>query len=292
MVTNMNKQILSVNLKKAFYAIIYGICAGIGINCFLTPNKLYIGGITGLSQLLSGITMNLFGKAVPTWAWILIFNIPLAIAAYIYLGKKFTVFSFVSIGASSLAISLIPVSALTKDPILAAVFGGLIIGFGTGLCFRAGFSTGGVDFIIFFIRKRNGQTVGHISLIMNGCIALAVGLIYGLEPALYSLIAIFINNKLLNTFYIQQNKVTISIFTKEREKVTEVLRKKSIHGVSYFENVYGGYTDSPISLVMSVISQYDLFLLRDAISEADPDAFINIQSTTEVIGRFNNEIIK
>ena len=127
---------------------------------------------------------------------------------------------------------------------------------------------------------------------MNGCIALAVGLIYGLEPALYSLIAIFINNKLLNTFYIQQNKVTISIFTKERKKVTEVLRKKSIHGVSYFENVYGGYTDSPISLVMSVISQYDLFLLRDAISEADPDAFINIQSTTEVIGRFNNEIIK
>ena len=149
MVTNMNKQILSVNLKKAFYAIIYGICAGIGINCFLTPNKLYTGGITGLSQLLSGITMNLFGKAVPTWAWILIFNIPLAIAAYIYLGKKFTVFSFVSIGASSLAISLIPVSALTKDPILAAVFGGLIIGFGTGLCVRAGFSTGGVVFIIF-----------------------------------------------------------------------------------------------------------------------------------------------
>ena len=108
---------------------------------------------------------------------------------------------------------------------------------------------------------------------MNGCIALAVGLIYGLEPALYSLIAIFVNNKLLNTFYIQQNKVTISIFT-------------------YFENVYGGYTDSPISLVISVISQYDLFLLRDAITEADPEAFINIQSTTEVIGKFKNEIIK
>lgn len=91
---------------------------------FITPNKLYTGGITGLSQLLSGITMNLFGKAVPTMGVVLIFNIPLAIAAYIYLGKKFTVFSFVSIGASSLAISLIPVSALTKDPILAAVFGG------------------------------------------------------------------------------------------------------------------------------------------------------------------------
>ena len=268
------------------------MCAGIGINFFLTPNKLYTGGITGLSQLLSGITMNLFGKAVPTWAWILIFNLPLAIAAFIYLGKKFTAFSFVSIGASSLAISLTPEIALTSEPILAAIFGGLIIGFGTGLCFRAGFSTGGVDFIIFFIRKKNGQTVGHISLILNGCIALAVGLIYGLEPALYSLIAIFVNNKLLNTFYIQQNKVTISIFTREREKVTEVLRRKSIHGVSYFENVYGGYTDSPISLVISVISQYDLFLLRDAITEADPEAFINIQSTTEVIGKFKNEIIK
>ena len=273
-------------LKKSLCAVIYGICSGIGINFFLSPCGLYTGGITGLSQLLSNLTEKLLKTNVPTWAWMLIFNIPLVIAGFIFLGKRFTVFSFISIIASSVAIKFIPLLNITQDPILCAVFGGIIIGFGTGLCFRCGFSTGGVDFIIFFIQKKKGRTVGELSMILNGCIAVAVGLIYGTEPALYSIIAIFVNNKLLNAFYIQQYNVTVSIFTQKRDEVLEALNKISIHGASYMENVYGGYTDTPICLVVSVITKYELLLLKDAISAVDKQAFINVQPTSEIIGFF------
>lgn len=273
-------------LKKTFFALIYGICSGIGINLFLTPSGLYTGGITGLSQLLSNAAEKLLKFSVPIWAWMLIFNIPLIIAGFIYLGRRFTVFSFISILSSSIAIKFIPVLNITDDPILCAVFGGIIIGFGTGLCFRCGFSTGGVDFIIFFIQKKKGRTVGELSMILNGCIAVAVGFIYGVEPALYSIIAIFINNKLLNAFYIQQYNVTVSIFTQKRDAVLETLNKISIHGASYMDNVYGGYTDTPICLVISVITRYELLLLKDTISKVDKHAFINVQPTSEVIGFF------
>lgn len=273
-------------VKKTFFALIYGICSGIGINFFLSPSGLYTGGITGLSQLLSSVTEKLLKINVPTWGWMLIFNIPLVIAGFIFLGKRFTLFSFISIISSSIAIKFIPVLNITADPILCAVFGGIIIGFGTGLCFRCGFSTGGVDFIIFFIQKKKGRTVGELSMILNGCIAIAVGVIYGIEPALYSIVAIFINNKLLNAFYIQQYNVTVSIFTQKKDAVLEALNKISIHGASYMENVYGGYTDAPISLVVSVITRYELLLLKDAIAAVDKQAFINVQPTSEVIGFF------
>ncbi len=287
----MKQKSIADTLKKTFFAIVYGICSGIGINFFLAPGGLYTGGITGLSQLLANTTEKLLKISIPTWTWMLIFNIPLAIAGFIFLGKRFTVFSFISIIASSLAIKLIPVLNITDDLILCAVFGGIIIGFGTGLCFRCGFSTGGVDFIIFFIQKKKGRTVGELSMILNGCIAAAVGLIYGIEPALYSIIAIFINNKLLNAFYIQQYNVTVSIFTQKKDEVLEALNKISIHGASYMENVYGGYTDTPISLVVSVITKYELLLLKDAISAVDKQAFINVQPTSEIIGFFKKNPI-
>ena len=174
-------------------------------------------------------------------------------------------------------------------PLLCAVFGGVIGGCGMGLCFRAGLSTGGTDFIIFYIRKRTGKTVGGIGLVLNGIIIAAAGLCFGIELALYSLVAIYAESKTMNSFYAQQHRITVTVITSEGERVTAALRERGIHSFYYLSCARGGYTGTPQTIAVSVVTRYDLLILRGVIREADESAFVYVVPTSEVYGRFASE---
>lgn len=276
-------------IYAVFAALVYGLGSAISVGSLLSPAGLYTGGVTGLAQLLSALSGRLLPDGIPIYFLILAINIPLAVFAYFSLGKRFTLLSFLALGMSAMFLQLLPPLNITSDPLLCAVFGGVIGGCGMGLCFRAGLSTGGTDFIIFYIRKRTGKTVGGIGLVLNGIIIAAAGLCFGIELALYSLVAIYAESKTMNSFYAQQHRITVTVITSEGERVTAALRERGIHSFYYLGCARGGYTGTPQTIAVSVVTRYDLLILRGVIREADESAFVYVVPTSEVYGRFASE---
>lgn len=159
-----------------FAALVYGLGSAISVGSLLSPAELYTGGVTGLAQLLSALSGRLLPHGIPIYFLILAINIPLAVFAYFSLGKRFTLLSFLALGTSAMFLQLLPPLNITSDPLLCAVFGGVIGGCGMGLCFRAGFSTGGTDFIILYQKedRQNGRRNRTRSERNNNCGSRAV----------------------------------------------------------------------------------------------------------------------
>lgn len=155
-----------------------------------------------------------------------------------------------------------------------------------GLCLRAGFCTGGTDIIVLVLQKSTGQTVGQIGLVVNGLIVAAAGFLFGWEMALYSLVSIYVSTVMLDRFYLQQYKVTAMIVTAKGEEMTAALLAGNIRGLTVLPQALGGYSRQQRCVIWTVISQYELFFVRHIIQSTDPQAFVNIQPTSEVLGRF------
>ncbi len=275
---------------KIFYRIIatigYGLLAGIGVNSFLTPAKVYSGGVTGLSQLLSSAGTDFLGINIKISTWVLLINLPLIFLSWKKLGKKFTFYSLLAVLSSSFFIRVIPSYQITDNILLASIFGGILTGAGVGVCFRLGFSTGGTDIIVLVIQKMTGKSVGQLGLILNGIILSMAGIMYGWEMALYSLISIFATTKVIDLFYIQQYKLTVNIFTKKEKEVVQGLLENNLRGVTVHTNLRGGYTNEELSSIVTVISKQELFFIKKIVLDIDPDAFVNVQPTVEVVGKF------
>ena len=201
-------------------------------------------------------------------------------------------YSFLSIISLSFFIGIISPAIVTNNQLLNSIFGGVLMGAGIGVCFRAGFSTGGTDIIVLVVQKVTGKSVGQLGFLVNGAILLVAGLVYGWELALYSLISIYITTKVIDLFYIQQFKLTVTIYTKKEKEIVESLLKGRTRGVTVGRNLYGGYTNEPLSSVVTVISKHELLIVKKNVMDIDPDAFVNVQPTVEVVGKFyDNSLI-
>lgn len=276
--------------RKILYRIVailfYGFLAGIGINTFLTPAHVYSGGVTGLSQLLSSMGNSFLNVNIGISTWVLLINLPLIYLSWRKLGKKFTLYTLLAVVSSSFFIRWLPVNSITNNPLLASIFGGVLTGAGVGICFRLGFSTGGTDIIVLVVQKLTGKSVGQLGLILNGIIVSIAGITYGWELALYSLVSIFASTKIIDLLYIQQYKLTVTIFTRKEKEVVQSLIKNSVRGVTVNPDLHGGYTNEGLTSVVTVISKHELFFVKKNILDIDPDAFVNVQPTIEVIGKF------
>lgn len=272
--------------------ILFGALAGIGVNFFLTPAHIYSAGVTGISQLLSSIGSDFFNINIDISTWVLIINLPLAYLSFKKLGRKFTLYSFLSIISLSFFIGIMSPKVVTHNQLLNSIFGGVLMGAGVGMCFRAGFSTGGTDIIVLVVQKMTGKSVGQLGFLVNGAILLVAGLVYGWELALYSLVSIYVTTKVIDLFYIQQFKLTVTIYTKKEKEIVESLLKGRTRGVTVNRNLYGGYTNEPLSSVITVISKHELLLVKKNVMDIDPEAFVNVQPTVEVVGKFyDNSLI-
>lgn len=277
---------MSKSFLKISAAVAYGLLAGAGLNLFLTPAGIYSSGVNGAAQLLAAASTQLFGTSVTVAAWILLLNLPLLVLSWLKLGRSFTFYTLLAVIGSSFFLQLFPQQSITSNLLLAAVFGGLLTGAGVGLCLRAGFCTGGTDIIVLVLQKSTGQTVGQIGLVVNGLIVAAAGFLFGWEMALYSLVSIYVSTVMLDRFYLQQYKITAMIVTAKGEEMTAALLAGNIRGLTVLPQALGGYSRQQRCVIWTVISQYELFFVRHIIQRTDPQSFVNIQPTSEVLGRF------
>jgi len=250
-----------------------------GFNFLLIPHRLLSGGVSGVSMLLS--------YATGLDAGILYFalNLPILIWGWFALGHAFIIWSVYSVAVTSFLLRFTPVHALAADPILAAVFGGVAVGIGSGLALRYGGSTGGIDIVATILTRRREVPIGMLLIIMNVSIVLLQAFwSEDWEGAMYSMLSMYVSGKLIDTIHIRQLKVTAFIISRDPVRMLEKLRRLP-RGVSVIP-IRGGYTGEDKLMLMTVTTRYELSALRAMIRETDPKAFVTIVETVSVMGDF------
>lgn len=263
-------------------AVIFGaVLIAAGFNLFLIPHKLLSGGVSGLSMLTGYFT----NFSISTMY--LVYNIPLLIAGLFLLGKRFIGLSILSVVATTWFIALIPVPAkmLAQDALLASVFGGVLVGLGAGISFRAGGSSGGFDILGSIVTKYRDFPVGSVLVVLNTLVVLAMGYLNGeWDLALASMVSIYLSGKVVDYIHISHVKVTLFIITNQTDAMLEKLLGLP-RGVTLIKTE-GAFSHKEKDMLMTVTTKYELAELREIIKATDPTAFVNIVETVGVMGSF------
>lgn len=272
-------------IMKATTALFYGILVSIAMNFFWEPGHIYSSGITGLAQLIETLTKN--GPVqLSTALMLFVLNIPLFVLGWRQIGHRFTLFTILAVFCSSVMIKAINPVPLTKDPIICAIFGATINGFGTGLALKNGISTGGLDILGLTIRKHTGKSIGTINLIFNFFIILAAGAVFGWPYAFYSALSIFINARVMDMVYTKQQKMQVMIVTTKPKSVIDCIQNRMRRGITIVHGAEGAYKHDEKTILFTVISRYEQPELRRAMIESDPAAFVSIADNVHIMGRF------
>ena len=272
--------------EKFSASLFYGLMSAIAVNFFFEPGHVYSSGVTGLSQVVSAISGRYLGFTIPVAVAFYAINLPLLILAWYKIGHKFTVFTFITVTMSSLFIQLIPQVTLTTDPLINAIFGGLVMGTGIGYGLKSRISSGGTDVISLTIRKMTGRSVGSISLLVNGIIMLFAGLLFGWQYALYSMVTIFVSSRVTDALFTRQKKMQALIVTSRPERVIQMIHKKLHRGVTCINDAEGTYRHEKKAVLLAIITREEYSDFKHFMAKADPSAFVSIAEDVHVMGRF------
>lgn len=272
--------------EKISASIVYGFLSAVAVNFFFQPGHVYSSGATGLAQILTALSSRFLGFTIPVSATFYAINIPLMILAWYQIGHKFTIFTFITVSMSSLFIQIVPEVTLTNDPIINALFGGVVMGTGIGFALRNNISSGGTDIVSLTIRKRTGRNVGNISFIVNGSIMLLAGVIFGWKYALYSMITIFVSSRVTDAVFTKQKKMQAMIITSHPERVIEKIHKKLHRGATIINDAEGTYNHQHKAILITVITRAEYNEFKHIMKKVDPTAFVSISENVHILGRF------
>lgn len=251
--------------------------AAIGLQLFLLPNHLLDGGVTGISILsayLSGIPFGVF---------LLVLNIPFVFLGYRKFGKDFALCS--SIGIATLAtLTFIHLPhGFTDVPILAAIFGGVFVGVGSGLVIRYGGIIDGADTVAILIDRVTVFSVGEAIMVINGLIITAAGFVFGWENALYSLIAYFVAHKAIDVTVDGLNESrSVWVVSMKIREIGRVINQVIEEPVTYLKEA-NEKDPEPHGILLAVITRFEEQKIKAAIQTVDRKAFVVISSAHETV---------
>jgi len=273
-------------VTKASTAFIYAILVSVAMNFFWTPGHIYSSGITGLAQLINSLLGKFSPIQLSTALLLFLLNVPMFIIAWRQIGHRFTVFTFLAVALSSIMIKVVAPEGLTHDPIICAIFGGAVNGFGTGTALKNGISTGGLDIIGIVLRRKTGHSIGTINMAFNSIIVIAAGFIYGWPYAFYSALGLLVNGRVIDMTYTRQQKMQVMIITSRPKTVIDSVQNRIRRGVTIVHNAEGAYRHDDKTILFTVITRYEMSELTAAMSESDPHAFVSISDTVKILGHF------
>ncbi|PZD97855.1 hypothetical protein DNH61_00930 [Paenibacillus sambharensis] len=251
----------------------------LSFNLFLLPNGIASGGVSGISILVER-TLNV-PPAYTQWA----LNIPLFIAGLLLLGRRFAL-------KSLLGTVMLPLFVLltahwtppTGNPLLASLYGGIGVGLGLGLVFRGRGSTGGLDTAVQIVHRYTGIKLGLALAFIDGMVIIAAGIVISQENALYALIGLFVTSKTIDVVQTGMKVSKVAFIISEK---TEEIAKAILHdldrGLTKLD-AHGGFTGASRTVLMVVVGQSEVMKLKLAVRSVDPNAFVIISDTAEVLG--------
>lgn len=257
------------------------ICA-FAFNGLLIPNQLLSGGVTGIAIMLHYVI------DLPVGLIIFLLNLPIFIVGAKLIDKKFVFYSFFSM------VTLSTLMELTKgvnqyieinDILIETIIGGVLLGIGMGMMFRNKVTQGGTDIIAAILKKKLNIELGTVLMGTNLVIIGFSSVLFGIRPAMYTLIALFISYQIVDK--VQQGldtKKTVFIISSQPQELADAIIVK-LHRGATFLNGEGAFNKDNKKIIYCTVTSTQVGKLKEIIDEMDPEAFITINDVKEVKGR-------
>ncbi len=265
------------------------ILMNLGFYFFFLPMDLVTGGVTGLSVIFEKFNID-------AWISILVLNIIFLFIGLILLGKEFFLRTIFGSLLSPFVVFILQIfkvpedliiRQLTETPLLvSAVLGALLVGFGLGITFRNGGSTGGMDIAQIVLHKKYHQNYTFSFLITDGVIVLLGFLVFkDVEKLLFSIGSVILMSIIIDNYSIKGRAgSTLFIVTNKPLLVRDAIFASVDRGVTMI-NAKGGYSQADKTLVICVVNRRELNLIREVVKNTDTDSFTFIAQTKEAVGR-------
>lgn len=276
--------------KKPWYMEYLFILAGTGLmamgisSCFDSAG-LVTGGFSGISILVKAGSGALYGWEVPLWMTNMVLNIPMFLLAIKLKGMTFAKKALIGDGSLTLWLAVLPAWELAHDLLLSAVYGGVLMGVGIGLVFLGGGTTGGTDLLSALIQKYlKHYSIAQIMQFVDGTIVLIGAFVFGVERALYAIIAVFLVTKVSDGL-IEGLKFSKSVYiiTDKPDSISAMIMSDLDRGVTGI-SAKGMYSGQEKLMLYCVLAKKQLVYLKEKIDEIDPQAFVIVGDVREVHG--------
>ncbi|WP_081824411.1 YitT family protein [Paenibacillus sp. UNC451MF] len=274
-------------IRRTFFMLLGAALVSVGLEIFLVPNNIIDGGVVGISIILSHLT------GLPLGIFLLLVNLPFLFLGYKQIGKTFAISTLISVLFMSIGTSLLhPVPPLTIDPLLAAVFGGIIVGMGVGMVIRSGGSLDGTEIVAILLNKKSPFSVGEVVMFFNLFILGSAGFVFGWDHAMYSLIAYYIAYKMIDiTIEGFDESKSVWIISDNYKAIGDALLSRLGRGVTYL-NGEGGFSGGEKKVIFCIITRLEEAKLKSIVEDHDPSAFLAIGNIHDVKGgRFKKKDI-
>ena len=280
----LSKKDLRRNLADLTLIVIGSAIMAIGYALLLIPHNFVPGGVSGIA-----IIVNYFTR-LPVGTLIMVLNIPVFVFGIKIIGRKYGLRSLLGMVISSLLIDffyeVVKLKSATDNAVLAAIYGGFMLGIGLGLVFRGRASTGGTDIIGQILNKHTGVSIGIGIMLVDFFIISASGLAYkDLEAPLYGYIVLFISTKVIDMILEGWNYTKLVIITStQTEKIQDfILNTLDRSGTALKSRSL--YLNRDGETIITVIHRKQMAELREFIKSVDDNAFVIINDTYAVLGK-------
>ncbi len=272
-------------IKRIIIVLIASTIMALNLNSFVHYGEIIPGGFNGITLLIQRLAFTFLHIEIP----FSIINIPLnlipAAICFKYIGKRFTVYSLISIIITGVLVDAMPYFNITYDPLLTAIFGGLINGFAISLCLRGNATTGGTDFISVLLSKKYKIDSWNYIFAGNAVVLIIAGATYGWDKAMYSIIYQFITTQVLHMMYKRYQRHTLFIITDNPTEVYNAIKEETNHGATLFKGI-GCYKNEERNMLYSVVSSDEIHRVLARIRKVDENAFVDIIQTDRISGFF------
>lgn len=266
---------LLILLGAAVYALAFNWC--------YVPNGIAFGGLTGVAQLIHHLA-----PAVPVGTLVIVMNVPLFLLGWKLLGGGILALSLAAMAASSLFIDGIAAwyTFSPMEPMLAAIFGGVLLGTGLGLVFLQGATTGGTDLMARLLKlKLAWLPMGRLLLLIDLAVIVVVATAFGrLESGLYGLVALYISTLVMDALLYGLDTAKVAyVISDAPQDIARVIMDELERSVTFLQGE-GGYTGVEKRVILCAFKQREIVGVKEAVRRADPNAFMIVTNAHEVLG--------
>lgn len=257
------------------------VVAALAVEEFLSPNKIFDGGVVGVSMILSNITGWKLGILT------ILLNVPFLFIAWKNIGHIFILKAAYAMALFSVCLSVfegLPPVVKEAQPILATAFGGVLLGIGVGFVLRGGGCLDGTEIVGILINKKYSLSVGNVVMIINIVVYSAAGIRFGIEHGLYSMLMYFISSRIIDIIEVglEQDK-SVMIITEHGEMIADEIFRNFGRTVTFIHGE-GFISGTEKDVLLCVITRAEVHDFRRLITELDYAAFTTFTDVSEVIG--------
>lgn len=278
----------NISLKQILGTALGALFSGIAIKLFVQAADLVPAGAGGVSVLIIKEAYRLFGITLNYSVLYLILNVMILAFVYKKLGKKFIALSFLHVALTSFFVEIIPAMTLAHDPILLALFGGVVNGLGSSIVLRMNGSAGGTDFVAIYYSMVKNKPMWDKILMFNMAVLVYSGWQYNWELALYSILYQFTSTQIINTYHNRYKLSSLHIITSYPDEVSQAILDVTRHGITKLDGL-GVYHQQYKAMLYMVANEFETKIICEAVKKADSKAFIEVGSVSRVEGNYRQK---